>query len=286
MDSTYSFGYWVRGRRRALDLTQDSLARQVGCAVPMIKKIEADERRPSSTSPRAWPTIWRSAKKTRGLPPGRASRAGRGAARPCRAAPPSSPPPIETLQPSRGAFALKADIEPFLFTDIEGRTRLWEQQPRAIPAVLARHDALLRQVIATMVGWCSRRLGMPATRPSRGPPTRSRQRSRPTMRFTRQGLGRDRSVCVRMALHARRSRAARVVFVVLNPSADASGRAHGRCSLSTTGGPGPAARRCGAARARAVSAPRILPAPSRSSSWSRPTQRRLPPLPHARRAPP
>src|SRR5437870_13766434 len=31
----------------------------------------------------------------------------------------------------------------FLFTDIEGSTRLWEQHPEAMPAALARHDALL-----------------------------------------------------------------------------------------------------------------------------------------------
>lgn len=30
----------------------------------------------------------------------------------------------------------------FLFTDIEGSTRLWEQQPEAMEAALARHDAL------------------------------------------------------------------------------------------------------------------------------------------------
>ena len=32
----------------------------------------------------------------------------------------------------------------FLFTDIEGSTRLWEQHPEAMRAALARHDALLR----------------------------------------------------------------------------------------------------------------------------------------------
>jgi serine/threonine protein kinase/DNA-binding XRE family transcriptional regulator len=47
MDSPVSFGAWLRRRRRTLDLTQESLARQVGCAVATIKKIEADERRPS-----------------------------------------------------------------------------------------------------------------------------------------------------------------------------------------------------------------------------------------------
>jgi len=32
----------------------------------------------------------------------------------------------------------------FLFTDIEGSTRRWEQHPTAMQAALARHDALLR----------------------------------------------------------------------------------------------------------------------------------------------
>lgn len=44
-----SFGYWVRRRRMALDLTQAALARLVGCAAVTIKKIERDERRPSRT---------------------------------------------------------------------------------------------------------------------------------------------------------------------------------------------------------------------------------------------
>ncbi len=47
MASTASFGYWVRRQRKALDLTQADLARQVGCAPVTIKKIEQDERRPS-----------------------------------------------------------------------------------------------------------------------------------------------------------------------------------------------------------------------------------------------
>src|SRR5512143_2059738 len=35
----------------------------------------------------------------------------------------------------------------FLFTDIEGSTRLWETQRSAMQKALARHDALLRQMI-------------------------------------------------------------------------------------------------------------------------------------------
>ena len=43
----YSFGNWVRHRRKALDLTQQELAKRVGCSVSLIFKIESDERRPS-----------------------------------------------------------------------------------------------------------------------------------------------------------------------------------------------------------------------------------------------
>jgi transcriptional regulator with XRE-family HTH domain len=42
-----SFGAWLKRRRKALDLTQADLARLVGCAVVSIRKIEADEQRPS-----------------------------------------------------------------------------------------------------------------------------------------------------------------------------------------------------------------------------------------------
>ena len=47
VEITDSFGYWVRRRRKALDLSQADLARSVPCSVAMIKKIEADQRRPS-----------------------------------------------------------------------------------------------------------------------------------------------------------------------------------------------------------------------------------------------
>ena len=47
MNEASAFGAWLKRRRRALDLTQDELARQVGCSVVTIRKLEADERRPS-----------------------------------------------------------------------------------------------------------------------------------------------------------------------------------------------------------------------------------------------
>jgi transcriptional regulator with XRE-family HTH domain len=47
MENSTSFGYWLSRQRKALDLTQHALADLVGYSVATIKKIEADERRPS-----------------------------------------------------------------------------------------------------------------------------------------------------------------------------------------------------------------------------------------------
>jgi len=40
----------------------------------------------------------------------------------------------------------------FLFTDLEGSTRLWEQQPEAMREALARHDEILREAVETQGG--------------------------------------------------------------------------------------------------------------------------------------
>src|SRR5436190_8772607 len=42
-----SFGRVVKEQRQTLGLTQDELARRVGCATVTIRKIEADDLRPS-----------------------------------------------------------------------------------------------------------------------------------------------------------------------------------------------------------------------------------------------
>jgi predicted ATPase/transcriptional regulator with XRE-family HTH domain len=46
-EESNSFGYWLRRHRKALDWTQAELARRVNCAAATIRKIEADERKPS-----------------------------------------------------------------------------------------------------------------------------------------------------------------------------------------------------------------------------------------------
>jgi predicted ATPase/transcriptional regulator with XRE-family HTH domain len=43
-----SFGYWLRLKRKAYDLTRDGLAERVSCSAATIRKIEEQERRPSA----------------------------------------------------------------------------------------------------------------------------------------------------------------------------------------------------------------------------------------------
>jgi class 3 adenylate cyclase len=46
-----------------------------------------------------------------------------------------------------GTVEMPTGTVTFLFTDIEGSTRLWEQHPRAMQAAMALHDTLLREAI-------------------------------------------------------------------------------------------------------------------------------------------
>jgi predicted ATPase/transcriptional regulator with XRE-family HTH domain len=48
MQEQHSFGYWLRLKRKALELTREALADRVGCSVSTIRKLEDEERRPSA----------------------------------------------------------------------------------------------------------------------------------------------------------------------------------------------------------------------------------------------
>ncbi|NJM40106.1 MAG: helix-turn-helix transcriptional regulator [Anaerolineae bacterium] len=47
IDGALSFGEWLRRKRGAFGLTQAELAQQLNCALITLRKIEAEERRPS-----------------------------------------------------------------------------------------------------------------------------------------------------------------------------------------------------------------------------------------------
>jgi transcriptional regulator with XRE-family HTH domain len=57
-ENQQSFGYWLRQKRRTLDLTQEQLAHRVGCSAAAIRKFEAEERRPSAQMARRFAEIF------------------------------------------------------------------------------------------------------------------------------------------------------------------------------------------------------------------------------------
>src|SRR5262245_23730019 len=66
MDDTLSFGHWLKLRRKALRLTQAELAGLAYCSRELIRKLEADARRPS-------PAVAERLAVRLGLPPGQQS---------------------------------------------------------------------------------------------------------------------------------------------------------------------------------------------------------------------
>src|SRR5262245_51355877 len=65
---------------------------------------------------------------------------------------PSPTPMADAKSPPTGTVT-------FLFTDIEGSTRLWQEQPEAMRAALAEHDVGLREAIAQQHGYVFKHTG-------------------------------------------------------------------------------------------------------------------------------
>ncbi|TMK56635.1 MAG: adenylate/guanylate cyclase domain-containing protein, partial [Actinobacteria bacterium] len=55
--------------------------------------------------------------------------------------------------------ALPSGTVTFLFTDLEGSTRLWEDHPEAMKGALARHDELIRDAIEGHGGYVVKTTG-------------------------------------------------------------------------------------------------------------------------------
>jgi predicted ATPase/class 3 adenylate cyclase len=146
METTSSFGYWIRRQRKALDLTQQALADRVGCSLAAIKKIEGDERRPSrQIAERLADVLEVPADQqemflevARGLRPVDQLLLGH-------------EPLISTRLPTGSVT--------FLFTDIEDSTQLWEQYPQAMTVAHARHDKILRDAIQSNNGYVFQVIG-------------------------------------------------------------------------------------------------------------------------------
>jgi class 3 adenylate cyclase len=161
----YSFGAWLKQRRSALLLSRDELARQVGCAEVTLRKIEADERRPSLAIAERLAEMLELAGDERTLFV-QVARSLAGADRLPSPIPRGAAESVPSVAPSTPS--LPSGTITFLFTDIAGSTQLWERHPTAMPSALARHDAVLRQIIAAHGGVVFKTVGniLPASRTS------------------------------------------------------------------------------------------------------------------------
>ena len=92
----------------------------------------------------------------------------------------------------------------FLFSDVQGSTRLWEQHPQPMQRALARHDALMRRPSRRRAATSSRPEATPFMPPSPGPKTPSPPPwpLRLALHAEPWGLPGGQALRVRLALHA------------------------------------------------------------------------------------
>ena len=91
-----------------------------------------------------------------------------------------------------GVAELPSGTVTFLFTDLEGSSRLWEQHPDAMGDALARHDAILRSAVAAHGGQIVKTTGDGVHAVFTTAGTRSRRRLRRSTRWCRP-IGRSAS---------------------------------------------------------------------------------------------
>jgi predicted ATPase/class 3 adenylate cyclase len=155
-----SFGYWVRRRRKALDLTQEELARRVGCAETTIRKIEVDARRPSRQIAERLAEQLELPEDLRAafVQAARAELAADRLTLPLLPAPQPPPAPRHSDWETPAA-SLPSGTVTFLCTDIEDSTRLWERHPDIMGVAGERHATILRATISAHHGIVFKRGG-------------------------------------------------------------------------------------------------------------------------------
>lgn len=103
----------------------------------------------------------------------------------------------------RRALTLPSGTITFLFTDIEGSTRLWEEQPDTMRLALARHDALLRAAIDTNGGHVFKTMGDAFCAAFAAAPEalEAALMAQQSLHQVKAGVGSDLMLKVRMSLH-------------------------------------------------------------------------------------
>jgi class 3 adenylate cyclase len=145
----YSFGHWLRLKRKALDLTREGLADQVGYSAETIRKIETEERRPSAELVDQLAALFE-------IPETQRRDFLRFARGDWQAAPSGNveSPPWSVTRSREQDDPLKSKIHlaTFLFTDIEGSSKLWEHEPQKMKVALQRHHEILQKAILSNGG--------------------------------------------------------------------------------------------------------------------------------------
>ncbi len=142
-DQFTTFGELLKFLRRRAGLTQRELSIAVGYGETQISRLEQNQRPPDAASLRARfvPALQIETERdwvARLLELAETSR--------------SAADPVEPDAPAETPAGLPTGTVTFLFTDIQGSTRLWQQHPDAMPAALARHHAILKNAIAAQRG--------------------------------------------------------------------------------------------------------------------------------------
>src|SRR6476646_3155111 len=90
-----------------------------------------------------------------------------------------------------------------LFTDIEGSTKLWEEQPDTMRLALARHDTLLRAAIETNGGTVFKTMGdaFCAVFPTAPQALEAALMAQQSLHQVKAGVGSELTLKVRMALY-------------------------------------------------------------------------------------
>jgi predicted ATPase/class 3 adenylate cyclase/DNA-binding XRE family transcriptional regulator/Tfp pilus assembly protein PilF len=151
-----SFGEWLKRRRSALGLTQEQLAQQINCSTSALRKFESEERRPSADVLEQLAEVFNIPQEERksflrfARGDWQAIAEGDDVDIPWRASTVPVDKPEGTSLPKQD---LPTGTVTFLFTDIEGSTRLAQQFPDAMPALLARHHEILNQSIQSHNGY-------------------------------------------------------------------------------------------------------------------------------------
>jgi len=141
-----TFGEWLHKQRRALDLSRQNLADQVGCAEITLRRIEAGALKPS----KELATVLLEKLGVPKVEVGQWVRFARGLAE--MPHDPFIPDANKQIPSQASTITLPTGTVTFLYSDLVGFTRRFEHDPDTALELLAHHDQLLHPLMAEFGG--------------------------------------------------------------------------------------------------------------------------------------